>query len=116
MTVARYTRFHLTLAIPTNSSRWDSRRVCMKIVRRLGSRVAESSCAPQGGARSSWGVLALVAVAASAMITAGCSKQEAAGGGPRAAEVSALSVKGQTVPVTFQFVGQTESSQQVEIR
>ena len=48
---------------------------------------------------------------------AACYKQ---GGGrprpPQPAEVSVLTVKAQTVPVVFEFVGQTESSQQVEIR
>lgn len=62
-----------------------------------------------------WGGAALVVFAAAVLIS-GCSKHEAAATGPHAAEVSALTVKGQTVPVTFQFVGQTESSQQVEIR
>lgn len=59
---------------------------------------------------------AAFAVFAAAVLISGCSKHEAAPTGPHAAEVSALTVKGQTVPVTFQFVGQTESSQQVEIR
>lgn len=59
--------------------------------------------------------LALVALPA-ALLAAGCSKQEAPAAAQQAPEVSALTVKVQTVPVTFEFVGQTESSQQVEIR
>ena len=47
---------------------------------------------------------------------AGCSKQETEKAGPPPAEVSVQVLKAQTVPVTFEFVGQTESSQQVEIR
>ena len=45
-----------------------------------------------------------------------CSKKEAEKPPPQPIEVSVQIVKGQTVPVTFEFVGQTESSQQVEIR
>ena len=45
-----------------------------------------------------------------------CSKKEAEKPPPQASEVSVQIVKAQTVPVTFEFVGQTESSQQVEIR
>ncbi|WP_353506603.1 efflux RND transporter periplasmic adaptor subunit [Variovorax flavidus] len=44
-----------------------------------------------------------------------CSK-EAEKPAPQASEVSVQTVKLQTVPATFEFVGQTESSQQVEIR
>ncbi|HYP81975.1 efflux RND transporter periplasmic adaptor subunit [Variovorax sp.] len=52
-----------------------------------------------------------------AVLVAACSKEPApAAAGPGAAAVSALTVKAQTLPVTFQFVGQTESAQQVEIR
>ncbi|MGR4869511.1 efflux RND transporter periplasmic adaptor subunit [Variovorax sp. LARHSF232] len=47
---------------------------------------------------------------------AACSKQESTAPAAQPADVSALTVKAQTVPVTFEFVGQTESSQQVEIR
>lgn len=62
-----------------------------------------------------WRSVAL-AVLPAALLAAGCSKHEAAAPERQVPEVSALTVKSQTVPVTFQFVGQTESSQQVEIR
>jgi membrane fusion protein (multidrug efflux system) len=47
---------------------------------------------------------------------AGCSKQEAARPAPAPADVTALTVHEAEVPIAFEFVGQTESSQQVEIR
>ncbi|WP_353655644.1 efflux RND transporter periplasmic adaptor subunit [Variovorax gracilis] len=50
-----------------------------------------------------------------AMLVA-CSSKEAEKPPPQASEVSVQTVKLQTVPATFEFVGQTESSQQVEIR
>jgi len=50
------------------------------------------------------------------VLVVGCSKNDAPAAGQQAPEVSALTVKSQLVPVSFQFVGQTESSQQVEIR
>lgn len=87
----------------------------MNTAPRPWSKVPESSRQQQGGMRRAAGCLALAALAASVFMS-GCSKQEAAPTGPRTAAVSALTVKGQTVPVAFQFVGQTESSQQVEIR
>ena len=57
-------------------------------------------------------------LSAALLALAGCSKEapKPTAAGPQAAAVSALTVKGRTLPVTFQFVGQTESSQQVEIR
>src|SRR5689334_2257961 len=58
----------------------------------------------------------LVLPVVAALLVSACSRQEEAKPAAQAPEVSALTVKGQTVPVTFQFVGQTESSQQVEIR
>ncbi|WP_353506078.1 efflux RND transporter periplasmic adaptor subunit [Variovorax sp. J22P240] len=45
-----------------------------------------------------------------------CSKKEPEKPPPQAIDVSVQVVKAQTVPVTFEFVGQTESSQRVEIR
>ena len=57
----------------------------------------------------------LVVLSAS-LLAAACSKKEEAAPAAQPADVSALTVKAQTVPVTFEFVGQTESSQQVEIR
>ncbi|MDM0043066.1 efflux RND transporter periplasmic adaptor subunit [Variovorax dokdonensis] len=56
-----------------------------------------------------------LALCAAGLIAA-CSKQEAAAPAAQAAAVSALAVQARTIPVTFQFVGQTESPQQVEIR
>lgn len=51
-----------------------------------------------------------------ALVMLACNKHEAAAPAAQPAEVSVLTVKAQTVPVVFEFVGQTESSQQVEIR
>ncbi|MBB3176506.1 efflux RND transporter periplasmic adaptor subunit [Variovorax sp. Sphag1AA] len=51
-----------------------------------------------------------------AVLLSACSKSEPEKAAPPPTEVSALTVKAQTVPVTYEFVGQTESSQQVEIR
>ena len=49
-------------------------------------------------------------------LPAACRKEAPAPAAAQPAAVSALAVKAQTVPVVFEFVGQTESSQQVEIR
>ena len=54
--------------------------------------------------------------AAALALLAACSKEAPPPPAPQAAEVTALSVKAQEVPVVFEFVGQTESSQQVEVR
>src|SRR5262245_41932216 len=56
------------------------------------------------------------AAAALALLLAACSKEAPPPAAPPPAEVTALAVKSTTVPVAFEFVGQTESSQQVEIR
>src|SRR4249919_3507849 len=50
------------------------------------------------------------------VLLAACSKQEPEKQAPAPGEVSVQAVKAQRIPVTFDFVGQTESSQQVEIR
>ncbi|SFM87856.1 efflux RND transporter periplasmic adaptor subunit [Variovorax sp. OV329] len=63
-----------------------------------------------------WWVLPASLSLAASVFLVGCGKKEAAAPAAQAPEVSVLTVKAQTVPVTFQFVGQTESSQQVEIR
>ncbi len=47
---------------------------------------------------------------------AACSKQEVARPAPAPADVVALTVHAAEVPIAYEFVGQTESSQQVEIR
>jgi membrane fusion protein (multidrug efflux system) len=61
---------------------------------------------------AAWGpLLPLVVLALVA-----CGKQEVARPAPTAVEVSTLTVHFADVPVAFEFVGQTESSQQVEIR
>ncbi|WP_256735069.1 efflux RND transporter periplasmic adaptor subunit [Variovorax sp. dw_954] len=49
-------------------------------------------------------------------LLAACSKKEAEKPAPAPTEVSVQTVKAQLVPITYDFVGQTESSQQVEIR
>ncbi|WP_353506447.1 efflux RND transporter periplasmic adaptor subunit [Variovorax sp. J31P207] len=56
------------------------------------------------------------AVLLAAALLAACSGKEADKPKPPPAEVSVQVVKTQTVPVVYEFVGQTESSQQVEIR
>ncbi|WP_320409206.1 efflux RND transporter periplasmic adaptor subunit [Piscinibacter gummiphilus] len=53
---------------------------------------------------------------AAAVLATACSKPPPAAAPPAPAEVAALTVSAREVPVTFEFVGQTESSQQVEIR
>ncbi|MDM0024439.1 efflux RND transporter periplasmic adaptor subunit [Variovorax saccharolyticus] len=62
-------------------------------------------------AGSRFGPAALLALA-----LLGCSSKEAEKPPAQPGEVDVQVVKTQTVPVTFEFVGQTESSQQVEIR
>jgi len=57
----------------------------------------------------------MLLVAAAALATA-CSKPPPAAAPPAPADVAALTVAAREVPVMFEFVGQTESSQQVEIR
>ncbi|PZX21549.1 lipoprotein, component of acridine efflux pump, similar to acrA [Cupriavidus phytorum] len=47
---------------------------------------------------------------------AGCGKEKAAPAAPPAAEVGVMTVALRDVPIVFDFVGQTQSSQQVEIR
>ncbi|WP_256354167.1 efflux RND transporter periplasmic adaptor subunit [Variovorax sp. dw_308] len=49
-------------------------------------------------------------------LLAACSRKEAEKPAPAPTEVSVQTVKAQLVPITYDFVGQTESSQQVEIR
>lgn len=56
-----------------------------------------------------------VAVLALALLS-GCSKTAPEKAAPPPIDVSIQNVQAQTVPVVFEFVGQTESSQQVEIR
>ncbi|WP_025585777.1 efflux RND transporter periplasmic adaptor subunit [Cupriavidus taiwanensis] len=47
---------------------------------------------------------------------AGCGKEKAAPAAPPVAEVGVMTVALRDVPIVFDFVGQTQSSQQVEIR
>jgi len=52
-----------------------------------------------------------------ALVAAGCGKQEAKGpAAPHVTDVGVIKVVLHDVPITYEFVGQTESSQQVEIR
>jgi len=60
--------------------------------------------------------LRMMLLAAAAALAAGCSKPPPAAAPPAPADVAALTVPAREVPVVFEFVGQTESSQQVEIR
>jgi len=60
---------------------------------------------------------AFVFLTALALALAGCGKKEAKGpAAPPVTEVGVIKVALHDVPITFEFVGQTESSQQVEIR
>ncbi|SDP34104.1 membrane fusion protein, multidrug efflux system [Ralstonia sp. 25mfcol4.1] len=62
--------------------------------------------------RGRWALLVLAALAVT-----GCHKQEAkAPAAPPAAEVGVVKVTLHDVPLTYEFVGETQSSQQVEIR
>ncbi|WP_331713007.1 efflux RND transporter periplasmic adaptor subunit [Variovorax sp. HW608] len=61
-------------------------------------------------------VRGLLPLVCAAVLLSACSKSEPEKAAPPPTEVSAVSVKAQTVPVNYEFVGQTESSQQVEIR
>ena len=62
----------------------------MKTVPRLRSKDVAGNDRRQGAARTARGMGMLAAVAASVILAAGCSRQEPAASGPRAAEVSAL--------------------------
>lgn len=66
--------------------------------------------------RTMSGSRAWPAVLLAVALLAACSGKEADKPKPPPTEVSVQVVKTQTVPVTYEFVGQTESSQQVEIR
>lgn len=70
-------------------------------------------CDPRGpaGTRRHWSVVTLCIVLAAA-----CSKQESKPVPPKAAEVGVITVSLRDVPLIFEFVGETQSSQQVEIR
>lgn len=62
------------------------------------------------GWRWAWPMAAVVALA-------GCGRQEAAGpAAPPVTEVGVVTVSVRDVPLTYEFVGETQSSQQVEIR
>src|SRR5262245_44507984 len=50
-----------------------------------------------------------------ALLAAGCSK-EAPPAGPRVADVTVMTIQPRDTPVVFEFVGQTQSSREVEIR
>jgi len=51
-----------------------------------------------------------------ALLAAGCQREKPAPPAARAAEVGVITVALRDVPIVFEFVGETESSQQVEIR
>lgn len=61
---------------------------------------------------SNWRVLCLLPILA----LVACSKEKPAAVAPPAAEVGVMTVALRDVPVVYEFVGQTQSSQQVEIR
>lgn len=60
--------------------------------------------------------LHMMLLLAAAALASACSKPPPAAAPPAPADVAALTVAAREVPVMFEFVGQTESSQQVEIR
>lgn len=57
-----------------------------------------------------------ILVGLSIVLAAGCGKQETKPPAAVAAEVGVITVSLRDVPLTFEFVGETQSSQQVEIR
>ncbi len=65
--------------------------------------------------RMLWALMGLVAVFSALTALTGCKKEVAPPARP-AAQVSALKVEPRNTPVTYEFVGQTQSSHQVEIR
>src|SRR5262245_53528905 len=65
--------------------------------------------------RRAW--LALAVAVALALAVSGCGKQEAkAPAAPPVTEVGVVKVALHDVPLTYEYVGETQSSQQVEIR
>jgi len=63
-----------------------------------------------------WRCALLPLVLVPALMLAGCGKEKPVAVAPPAAQVGVITVKLQDVPLIYEFVGQTESSQQVEIR
>jgi len=64
-----------------------------------------------------WGLLSGVpSLLLVALLAAGCQREKPAAPAARAAEVGVITVALRDVPIVFEFVGETESSQQVEIR
>jgi membrane fusion protein (multidrug efflux system) len=59
---------------------------------------------------------ALVWVLACMLLAVGCKKQESRGATSQTIEVTAVKVEPRDVPITFEWLAQTESSRQVEIR
>jgi len=57
-----------------------------------------------------------VMVLVAAVLATGCQKQEKKAAGPPATDVGVITVALRDVPLVFEFVGETQSSQQVEIR
>jgi len=63
-----------------------------------------------------YSVLAVIWASLALVLLTGCNKEKKAGGPPPAVEVTAVTTTPKDTPVTLEFVGQTESSRQVEIR
>jgi len=57
----------------------------------------------------------LISAVCLATILAGCNKPEPPKAAPQAAEVAAITIRPKTVPVTFPFVAQIQSSHQVDV-
>ena len=65
---------------------------------------------------SNLGTSALGCVLACILLAVGCKKQETSVATTQAIEVTAVKVEPRDVPITFEWLAQTESSRQVEIR
>ena len=63
-----------------------------------------------------YSVLAVIWASLALVLLTGCHKEKKAGTPPPAVEVTAVTTTPRDTPVTLEFVGQTESSRQVEIR
>jgi membrane fusion protein (multidrug efflux system) len=66
--------------------------------------------------RSKPGTSVLACVLACLLLAVGCKKQETSVATTQAIEVTAVKLEPRDVPITFEWLAQTESSQQVEIR
>src|SRR5579871_2916145 len=89
-----------------------------KTMTRLPSFAAASSRVPYRAAAPSARIAAIAALAAAASLLAGCERAQSQpkGGGMPAPEVAVVTVQRQSVPASFEYVGQTAGSREVEVR